>query len=434
MLYWLSGSIALIITLLIMMYCLLKYKNLLSPSVELSAMYCVSLFCFCLYANTWETDLYIKTIFVITVGIVCFVLGEMCSNKIRIIKNISNRLEIQISLLEIGKIPFFILTVASIVTLVLYFRYSYDYSVAAGNKYGYVYMLTYIYYGKYNLTGLPEEPVYITLGRVITQVFAMYSFYVLANNTIIKKFRAKYLVYIIPIVIYVIQASLSGGRTQYFRLLIQMMVIALSIYSLSGSNRLKKVNYKQIVKVILLGVCFLIMYRLYGVLRGSVSSEWDNILSYPGTTIEALNYYLVKSETSQYFGEETLMTINGIINKFGFDLPVSALALPSVTWTNGGTNVYTALRRYIADYTVVGMCLIQFMQGFFYGSIYKRMRQRRTTTSILVYAYLIYPVVESIFEERFLIGVCSAGTIYVLVCIYFMNRIVHKVPVNSKMV
>ena len=286
-------------------------------------------------------------------------------------------------------------------------------------------MLTYIYYGKYNLTGLPEEPVYITLGRVITQVFAMYSFYVLANNTIIKKFRAKYLVYIIPIVIYVIQASLSGGRTQYFRLLIQMMVIALSIYSLSGSNRLKKVNYKQIVKVILLGVCFLIMYRLYGVLRGSVSSEWDNILSYPGTTIEALNYYLVKSETSQYFGEETLMTINGIINKFGFDLPVSALALPSVTWTNGGTNVYTALRRYIADYTVVGMCLIQFMQGFFYGSIYKRMRQRRTTTSILVYAYLIYPVVESIFEERFLIGVCSAGTIYVLVCIYFMNRIVH---------
>ena len=158
--------------------------------------------------------------------------------------------------------------------------------------------------------------------------------------------------------------------------------------------------------------------------RGSLSSEWDNILSYPGTTIEALNLYLVKGESSQYFGEETLMIIYGILNKLGGNFPVSSLALPSVTWTNGGTNVYTALRRYVADYTILGMAMIQFCQGLFYGILYKKMRQKRTSTSILIYAYLMYPVVESIFEERFLIGICSAGTIYILVCIYIMNRIV----------
>lgn len=424
MFYWLTGSIALLFTILVMIYCLSRYKNLLSPSVELTAMYSISLFCFCLYANTWKTDLYIKTIIVIVIGVICFVLGEAGSNKIRLKLTGIKSSENKAALLEIPKVTFLILTIISLVTLVLYFRYSYDYSVAAGNKYGYAYMLTYIYYGKYNLTGMPDEPTYITMGRVVSQVFSMYSFYVLANNTIIKRFKARYLVYVIPILIYILQASLSGGRTQYFRLLIQLMIISLSTYSLNGSKRLKKVNYKQIVKVILLGVGFLIAYRLYGVMRGSLSSEWDNILSYPGTTIEALNLYLVKGESSQYFGEETLMIIYGILNKLGGNFPVSSLALPSVTWTNGGTNVYTALRRYVADYTILGMAMIQFCQGLFYGILYKKMRQKRTSTSILIYAYLMYPVVESIFEERFLIGICSAGTIYILVCIYIMNRIV----------
>ena len=239
MFYWLTGSIALLFTILVMIYCLSRYKNLLSPSVELTAMYSISLFCFCLYANTWKTDLYIKTIIVIVIGVICFVLGEAGSNKIRLKLTGIKSSENKAALLEIPKVTFLILTIISLVTLVLYFRYSYDYSVAAGNKYGYAYMLTYIYYGKYNLTGMPDEPTYITMGRVVSQVFSMYSFYVLANNTIIKRFKARYLVYVIPILIYILQASLSGGRTQYFRLLIQLMIISLSIYSVNGSKERK---------------------------------------------------------------------------------------------------------------------------------------------------------------------------------------------------
>lgn len=145
---------------------------------------------------------------------------------------------------------------------------------------------------------------------------------------------------------------------------------------------------------------------------------------HPGTPIAALNEYLKSPTMSSTFGEETLITVKHILNKLGFNFKVASVSLPQVTWNNGSTNIYTAFRRYIADYTLVGMIIIMFFMGVFYGALYKRIKMKKTISSVILYGFLLYPVTECLFEERFFIGVLSAGTVYFLITIWLMKGIV----------
>lgn len=424
------GAILLFVLLVLLFF--FNYKingGIYSPAVQLCGMYMISCLSFMINASNWHADLLLQTILSIIWAILCFSLGEYVLSSIKIKKihlnwKWLNSIKISECIkgnVYIPKKVFIILSVISFITFVLHFDYTRCLALAAGNKYGLSQMINFAYYAKYNLEGMPDESFFVTLGLVCSHVFACISLLVYTLKAINREYKGKNLIYLIPVLLYIAQVVLNGGRTAFLRIIIFEILLTLSLlYFKSGSFEL---NFKIIGAVIGCVVLFLFIYRFYGILRGSQHSGWNTILAYPGTALQAYNVYLEEPSSSAFFGQETMTTIYHIMNKLGFSLPSGTLSLPSIYWHNGGTNVYTALRRYVADYSYFGAGLIMFLLGSFYGALKRWMFESKSVLATLLYAYLAYPVIEFIFEERFMIGVVSAGTVYYIIMFILLQHI-----------
>jgi len=411
------------------------FSGLISPSVQLIGMFLVGCFCYIMFSQTWEADLSFNTIFVVSSTLIMFSLGEAVSKRTKII-DISfgkrNRYvcidcdTIRNNIFIIKNCYFIVLTILSAVILYFYYKYTMKLSAAAGNIYGFSRMINFAYNAKNNLSDMPDEPSYVTLGLVISRCFAYYCIFITTFNAIVKHRKLGNLKYFIPIMLYLAQALLASGRTQLLRFCIHYLITFMVLQE--NISIRKKIQAKTFFKIIAVAVLFLAAYRAYGIWRGSLHTDMVEILSYPAAPLQALNLYLDNPKYSDVFGGETLVTIRSILRKIGIDSPNLPLSLSAIRWSNGSTNIYTAIRRYIADYYIVGMFIIVFILGFFYGYLKKWMLQNGQLVSLIIYAMLIYPVIEFLFEERFFIGVLSAGTLYYLICVLLMKRIIRLIP------
>ncbi len=397
------------------------------------ALYIIASFCYIFLSNKWQTSLSFLTILVVISSLVVFFIGEIVSNKFVIIKyNNKNRkittndLKQFNTALYIRPSVFLIFLVVGIASLIGRFKYAWDLAIYAGNEDGLYRMLNFVYYAKYHLPNIPEESQFITFGVVITECFAIICLFIFMSR---KHGGIKKIPYLIPLCVYSCQAALNGGRTWILRLIITILTLALYFMFIRGGN---KKTFSKIIKLVLIfAVLFFVGYRLYGIARQSFKVDYETILAYPASPLEALNRYLENPKYSSGFGDETLVTIKGILNKLGFNFKVNSIALEMVYWEGYETNIYTSVRRYIADFGFFFMFIIQFLIGFFYGYLNKILRKTDSIPFVLFYSVIMYPVIESIFEERFFLGLLSAGTIYVLVGFLLLFRIVHSKKVTT---
>ncbi len=405
----------------------------LSPTVQISGMFFIGAISFLLYSNYWNTDLSISTFSVLCVGIFLFFIGEVLATLFHFKRINCSFVRPQAELLNeefltekhyyIDSRNYFFLLSISILALVLHYKYTLQLSIAAGNTSSdFSRMINMAYYAKYNLDNIPHEPFYTTIGLVIGHCFALYCLFILCLTSIRKTWSFASIIYIIPVIIYILQIMLNGGRTSFLRIIIFTMLCYIYLYQRCSINRSQQ--WKVFIKVIVLIVVFFLVYRFYGVLRGSLNTDLYSLLSYPGSTIQALNVYLDKPSYSTVFGEETLITIRHILSRFGLTNYTRNVELSSVYWENGATNIYTAFRRYIADYKPVGCMIILLILGVFYGSLKSNLKRSNRITSLIFYSYLSYPVIEFLFEERFFISIISAGTVYYIVVILMMRNLV----------
>ena len=418
-----------LITMFIVSY--IFFDGLLSPTVQLVGMFVIGMFSYVVVSPNWSSDISIKTFFVITVSLICFTLGEGVSKRVKMRGKKSSGSDLidykslNVFNYRIKPFWFLVLTALSAVVLVWNFKYTMQLSIAAGNVYGIEYMINFAYYAKTQLTGMPEEPQLLTFGLVLSKVFAFYCIFVLISN-IKSKIFLKHLNWmcVLPIILYICQALLAGGRTQLLRFAIQFIVMFLFI----NKNMLgkRKPSLKGLIIIAALIFCFFAVYKAYGIMRGSMFTDNDYLFAYPASSIQALNVYLDSPTYSHAFGQETLVTVRGILSKLGFKVETYPLALEAISWQNGTTNIYTALRRYIDDYTFFGSLLIVFALGFFYGRFERRVDKSKSLTLLVLYGIMLYPIIEFLFEERFFIGVISAGTVYEIVFVALLRKIIDK--------
>lgn len=424
------GAIILLFLLFFLLIISYRYlrRNLLSPSLQMIVMFMVGTLSYVFASQAWRTRLSFETVVVIFSALLFFVLGEFLSNKTK--TNSFSLFKRKVTITKIFKedtriyikpIVFLLFLGIGVLTVIGSFKYAYTLSVYAGNKYGISYMLNFVYYAKYNLKDIPQEPQYVTFGAVITECFATISLFVFFANNKIK--LRKRVIYLAPLLLHAGVSCLNSGRTWILRVLITIFTLYLYFVLLRNG---KKNVFKVLILAGLFGIAFVLLYHFLGVARQSLTAEYETIFAYPASPIEALNEYIASPVHSDIFGKETLITIKIILNKLGFNFDINTISLETVSWNGYETNIYTSIRRYIADYTFIGMLAIQLIIGFIYGRLNKRLLKTKSISYVLVYSMIMYPIIESLFEERFFLSLLSAGTIYIIVLMPIMSTMIKE--------
>lgn len=228
----------------------------------------------------------------------------------------------------------------------------------------------------------------------------------------------------IPISFSAFQQLLMGGRLQIFRFLI--MGIFMYYILLRHKNNWSVFEIKKIVRIGI--IVFILSVPLFYMLkfflgRASNESLLPYILRYLGGSTGGFALFVNNGlQHSLKFGQETFMGIYDALGRiYGFNGLVS---LPWVTAPSGDIvgNIYGADRRFLADFGVIGIFVLNFIMGAFYGGFYGIIRKKLRhgvlpVISLTIYAYLLYATFFQFIEGYFYFSIISINTLVQIVLI-----------------
>lgn len=234
---------------------------------------------------------------------------------------------------------------------------------------------------------------------------------------------------------------LSTGRTELLGLISGYGMIYMLFYSnyLAWSD--SRYSRKLVSVLIKLGIGFLLLFMLVGnFVLNRIDGEGylgtvDNLIKYLGSPIQALDYYLTHSDfypANTVFGQNTLIAIYGSLRSLGLVDFVLTPFLPVVNFNGDRTNVYTIYFYFVKDFGYLSAAVIQFVYGFFYGSLYYIIKKVRFTPMwIITFALLTYSLVISFFQETLLsLLTTHINRIIYAFIIYFGIKLLSKIRVK----
>jgi oligosaccharide repeat unit polymerase len=250
----------------------------------------------------------------------------------------------------------------------------------------------------------------LTHALALSMAFAYLYVFLIVSQKVLRSKNAR-LHHYIPIVIYLIQCILTTGRTRLIYFLTTSTISYLVIHSI-GFGQSRGSDRRHLAGLALVGALFLMAFSWLGYMRGGVQATGMSV--YLGSSIYALDGFLGSELPPRVmFGEETIYSFYDLLRDFGVDLPAQRVNLEATLVGGQVTNIYTALRRYIRDYSLWGMGAIQFLLGFIYTRpLRKMLRSGQVGFGTMTYAMLFYPIVEAPFEERFFVNVLTFSTLY----------------------
>ncbi len=250
--------------------------------------------------------------------------------------------------------------------------------------------------------------------------FSLVAAFILINNLlVIRKWEKKDLLLVAMILEGVVFLFFSASRYVFIIYLVAVAIIYINRLRATGSTR-KIVNSKGMKYAAVLGVLGLSLFFVLGLFVGkNTSNAFDAVAAYVASPIAALNEFMKGNvQGSQEWGGETLLGIRNLLNRFGFDVQTQSRMLDFIEFGNGyTTNVYTSLRRYLNDFGVVGMCIVQMMFGFVFSLLYMVSFNKKKSVFIILYAYLNYKLVLQFFDEEFLSTFFSIDEILSIICL-----------------
>ena len=414
---------------LVIILIIVKYNNIspyaLSPDIIVWGVFAFSLIVACLNYSFWG-DISTLTFFVILLSLVCFSLGALIARR----KNGKQRYQFEpaqnicISKKVTTLISLFML-------LVTYLDYQDTVKIAGENGLPFFALIALARNNLYLEDTSMNHSVILYHGLYMSKAISLiYVYVILYQKTIIKK-RISYLVFV-PIILYIVQAFLSTGRTDFIYLIYSVLIV---FYMLAKSKQkwIPKHEF-YFFKYIYGGV--LLFLALFFFLA-NVRSEGESILAlsirnYVGSSIMAYDWYLNHYgiyPTATYWGEQTQLLYYSIARALGISNFSGVTVLPECYISGEMTNIYTCLYRYTHDYGIFIMFFILFCLGYVYTRFFYKIRNNCSTGMILIYyAFLSTPLVEFSIDERFFSTLISARTLFV--CFYIF--IFYKLLFNLK--
>ena len=403
-------------------------RTVLSPWVIGCAMFLVSTVFAMLNVNKWQFTLQPVTVIIILAALACLGAGEMLVTglfqRFRWKRTNTDRSAVQSGSVLSGRAMPIYVPLAAVVTvalvmclmLVYYYKETYAFSLAGGNPGGTELMLKYAREAKLSRLAVPGR-IYGHVG-FLTKALGYIFLYAFVYNTVLFGWKLRWLPLLIPVALYIPFILLSTGRTDFIYVTVVVMMVGCYLYLQKNAW-----HYRCTFKILLLAVialaAFFLVFVLSGLLTGKVnfSNAYNSISFYTGLSIPSLDYWIQNPlPDTPYIGNHTLIPMYSTLRTLGFDLPDLYAPYEFVQFNGTSGNVYTAIRRYMEDFTVVGMLGLFFLLGALYSFLFNWMKNRNSNGFLLlVYAAYCYPIFELSIEERFFMNVFSTGSVYLFV-------------------
>lgn len=405
--------------------------TILNPVNIFSFGFLIGLFALWYSKSLWLVSLSWKTIFLIIGGTLSFILGVVISNiKITmspsIKKNVVKNTKYEI---RTGLKYFSIVTVLlqAVATLLLYKQLR---SFSGGS------LSAIISY--YRNTAMSVNASQVTLSVWLSQLLkgtmsaSFIVLFIFLYRKVIQKDKGGYF-HLFPIIIYMIQSLLMGGRLQLLRVFVFVFICSyfMEMYTTRNSITANRVILKGTKWVVIVIPFFYLLKGFLG--RTSTDNFAQYISRYLGGPIESFDLYLKSGVLGEHkLGQETFTSLYSLFtpNKI---TTFKWVASPTGVWIG---NVFTGFRRYYADFGTVGLLMLSAGLGIFFGFMYfENMNSINKGTlsvfSLVCYGFFSYSLLFEFFDDTFYSVAFSVGMLLQVIEMYFFYRLLFKRSKNN---
>jgi oligosaccharide repeat unit polymerase len=416
--------------LMVILFFIINGRDVLFPSIGVTVGFIISTVFLIINENRWEIIIHDVTFFVIISGILILFLGEISAkslieykNSYRV-KSISINGNIRDTVLSIKSISLVIITLIMTISFIWFLYHIYKVSIAYGYSENIFKILSY-----YRSARAPMNPILkiLIISDIPIAYFCILVFFDNYYNLNRKKYK-----YLIPVILYTAIEIVSSNRIGILYLLIVIVSLRYILFKRKHNWHMWGSNLKFITYGIITFVAFLGVFYLLGMLTGKTKdNNFFYIISvYVGSSIAALDHFLVDFEYNmKNFGNETIFYgINSIINLFGINMGLTQsryLEFVSLGQMGIRTNIYTAFRRLLHDYGILGMIIIQYFTGFVYTHIYCKIKNRsykNEKLAILIYIYFFRYLILFVIEEKIIVNLFTITTLIQVFLMYLLLK------------
>ena len=211
---------------------------------------------------------------------------------------------------------------------------------------------------------------------------------------------------IIPLIEAILLGIIEGARTSILLGLIVFFSSYLSVTRYNNKSLTNKISY---LKIIMSSGTFIILFTIFFILIQWLRQGMDGIIvdllvdrirSYFFGYLSAFTQWVSSSSVEQSFNLG-LITFAGPFNLIGIlDRPLGFYS--AINISNGvSTNIFTAFRGIITDFSITGSILIAFIIGFITQLIYQKDNNKTLLGTLpisMFYAFTLYSPLISIFH------------------------------------
>lgn len=371
----------------------------------------------------WGVNLGFKTFGILLLGVIAFFAGSVLSKNIH--GNSIYFYEREIIVIDKWKV--FLTIALDIVLTVWQWRevvrvstYANSYYLDLGIMTAYKSALN----EGYEMNNLLNQLLKISSGMAYVFLFVIINNCTLAKD---RRIRDNWL-YSMPIIIFIIQSFIKGGRGGLIVVFIATMFLIYYFTKIDHNwERIVSDKYikRMVVSVALVAVAFYFTKEIVG--RVTDENFLEYITRYFGGSIALLDLYLKNPRsTSNVFGGESLTGLINSLSKIGIGaggLSVSLEFRNSSTGVSLG-NVYTQLRRAYNDFGILGVFFMPFILSTFYNFFYHKIKRIQSFNwnsifRIILYSSLIGYLPLQAMEDQIFISKISIGFIVQVIALYF---------------
>ena len=416
-------------------------KDIFHPICLMCLTFSLSVFCAIINIEKWTIDLSGKTILIIIIGIISFLIPGFISNKKY--KTNPDRLK-ESNYIDYNQTIMFILVIIQSIITILFTLWT------AKNVGGIEKILDISAMSKFRFEKAFDQeinlPSYLSQGIKFTKALIyIFSFAEIHNKILSNKKREKKKIsflYIASLLMFTIQTILSGGRSDLVVLFIAILTMAF-MFDCYYSNKAGVKFGKNIVKIIIITSVILYVFSITRSLVGRTADDnfIDYVTRYFGGPIELFDLYIKDPiAKSNVFGKETFFGINKFLGQVGIiNFPYTLhLEFRSVNGKILG-NVYTCFRRLYQDFGYFGVISLNLLFGWimtkYYNIIKNSKKIGKLSIFIIFYFMIIHCVILAPFSDFFFSTVLSINYInivsYMLVIITLLTKVRNKRIINE---
>lgn len=399
------------------------------PSCLVSASYIISILCAYINKDIWKYTYHIETIGVIAIGLFAFwIVNFICFlNRKRTICFKSNKNNLK--KIKVNRYVFVMVIAFQFITLALYYK---EVTRIAGSMTDFsTLMNSFRIKTSYDM----EDSVSGIVGQMAKISFVSAQIFVLIfiNNIIVGKEKWDFF-YFLPIVIYFVQALLTGGRFNILVLICECFCI-FNIFWKKKNGWKKTLGFRTVLKIILI-ICIVFMGFYWSRILVGRNNETDfitYIASYVGGSIPLFDMFLKNPpDSSALWGKETFYGLLKNIRQLGLiDFEPYRIHL-EFRYSNGVNigNVYTAFRSNIYDFGICGMLFLQMLWSGLLSSWYNRFHRNFNYISALFYSMIDYTLCFHSINDLFYPNVVSIGQLITFLMAYIVYYCVAKIKIK----